>query len=155
MRFKDMDMSCRHAMRPGNGISSKYSVAGFTLIELMIVVAVVAILAAIAYPSYQDQIRKSRRGQAKADLVEYMQQAERWHTVRNSYVDFVLPSLQSPREAGSTARYNLAPAAQTANTFVISATAVNGQEQDRCGNLSLSQAGVKTESGAATLSECW
>ncbi|MDW7601742.1 prepilin-type N-terminal cleavage/methylation domain-containing protein, partial [Stenotrophomonas maltophilia] len=54
---------------------------GFTLIELMIVVAVVAILAAIAYPSYSEHVRKSRRAQAKADLVEYAQLAERFHTV--------------------------------------------------------------------------
>jgi len=155
MSYKDMGMDFKPAMRRGNGISSKYSIIGFTLIELMIVVAVVAILAAVAYPSYQDQIRKSRRGQAKADLAEYSQRAERWHTVNNSYMGFVLPTLRSPREPGSTARYNLALSTQTANTFVITATAVNGQEQDRCGNLSLSQAGVKTESGAAALSECW
>lgn len=153
MRGKGMDP--RHMTRSGNGVSSRHSIVGFTLIELMIVVAVVAILAAIAYPSYQDQIRKSRRGQAKADLAEYAQQAERWHTVNNSYLNFALPRNQSPREAGSIARYNLALSTQTANTFVITATAVNGQQQDRCGNLSLSQAGVKTETGSATLAECW
>ena len=54
---------------------------GFTLIELMIVVAVVAILATIAMPSYQEHVRKSRRAQAKADLVELAQQLERHHTV--------------------------------------------------------------------------
>ena len=59
--------------------------AGFTLIELMIVVAVVAILAAIAVPSYQEQVRKSRRAQAKADIVEYVQMAERFFTVNNTF----------------------------------------------------------------------
>ncbi len=155
MRCEGMGMDFKQALCRSNGNSPRYSVAGFTLIELMIVVAVVAILAAVAYPSYQDQIRKSRRGQAKADLAEYAQQAERWHTVNNSYLNFALPVNQSPREAGSTARYTLALSTQTANEFVITATAVNGQQQDRCGNLSLSQAGVKTESGAAALSECW
>ncbi|MET0718666.1 MAG: type IV pilin protein, partial [Pseudoxanthomonas sp.] len=80
---------------------------GFTLIELMIVVAVVAILAAVSYPSFQDQIRKSRRAQAKADLVEYAAAAERFHTSNNSYVGFTLPFTVSPREAGATVRYNL------------------------------------------------
>ena len=75
--------------------------AGFTLIELMIVVAVVAILAAIAVPSYQEQVRKSRRAQAKADLVEYAQMAERFFTVNNTYVGFTLPTTQSPREGGT------------------------------------------------------
>ena len=70
--------------------------AGFTLIELMIVVAVVAILASIAVPAYQEQIRKSRRAQAKADMVEYAQMAERYFTVNNTYVGFTLPTSQSP-----------------------------------------------------------
>ena len=131
---------------------------GFTLIELMIVVAVVAILAAIAYPSYQEQIRKSRRAQAKADLVEYAGMAERYHTTNNTYVGFALPAAQSPREAGATAHYTLAlnPAA-TQSAFTIAATAATASQQaDRCGNLGLNQAGVKTRSNTATaLSDCW
>ena len=132
-------------------------VRGFTLLELMIVVAVVAILAAIAYPSYQDQIRKSRRAQAKADLVEYAALAERFHTTNNTYEGFSLPVTVSPREAGAAVHYNLTPAGAftTANTFTITATPTTGQSADRCGTLSLNQAGVKTESGAAALSECW
>lgn len=128
---------------------------GFTLIELMIVVAVVAILAAIAYPSYQDQVRKSRRGQAKADLVEYAQLAERFHTVNNTYVGFVLPTNQSPREGGATAHYALAlNPANTQSRFTIVATAQGGQAKDRCGNLSVNQATVKTSS-KGTVAECW
>jgi type IV pilus assembly protein PilE len=56
----------------GGCASRRQRVLGFTLIELMIVVAVVAVLAAIALPSYNDALRKSRRAQAKADLVEYL-----------------------------------------------------------------------------------
>lgn len=134
------------------------SVAGFTLIELMVVVAVIAILAAIAYPSYQDSVRKSRRAQAKADLVEYAAQAERYRTVNNSYnapaPGFALPFTVSPRETGATAQYNLG-IVTAADTFVITATPTGGQTADRCGTLSLSQAGVKTETGTATLAECW
>jgi type IV pilus assembly protein PilE len=129
--------------------------SGFTLIELMIVVAVVAILAAIAMPAYQEHVRKARRAQAKADLVEYAQLAERWHTVNNTYVGFALPSNQSPREAGATAHYTLAinPVA-TQSVFTIAATAQGGQTNDLCGNLSINQAGVKTNSKGA-LSDCW
>ena len=127
--------------------------SGFTLIELMIVVAVVAILAAIALPSYQDHIRKSRRAQVKADMMEYMQQAERLHTVRNSYEDFELPIDRSPREDGATARYAL-QAEVTQSTITITATAEPSQAEDRCGDLSLNQAGVKTNS-KGELSDCW
>lgn len=127
---------------------------GFTLIELMIVVAVVAILAAIAVPSYQEQVRKSRRAQAKADMVEYAQMAERYFTVNNSYAGFALPVAQSPREAGATARYGLA--INTApTTFTITATAQGAQAEDRCGDLTVTNTGSKTSSGTADLSECW
>ena len=127
---------------------------GFTLIELMIVVAVVAILAAIAYPSVQDQIRKSRRAQAKADLVEYAALAERFHTTNNTYVlgaGFALPNLNSPREPGATARYRLAMPVRTANAYTITATPLGTQAADRCGTLSINQAGVKTPA----LADCW
>ncbi len=127
---------------------------GFTLIELMITVAVVAILASVAIPSYQEQVRKSRRAQAKADLIEYAQLAERFHTVNNTYVGFTLPSNVSPREGG-TAYYNLAinPAATQA-TFSVLASANGAQVEDRCGNLGLNQAGVKTSS-KSVVAECW
>lgn len=147
-------MSHRAGSLASQATSLRRTAAGFTLIELMIVVAVVAILAAVAYPSYQDQIRKSRRAQAKADLVEYAQLAERFHTANNTYANFTLPSQVSPREGG-TARYTFTPvgAFTQANTFTITATAVNGQENDKCGNLSLSNTGVKTSGGE--VSECW
>lgn len=127
---------------------------GFTLIELMIVVAVVAILTTIAYPAYQDAMRKSRRAQAKADLVEYAAMAERYRTVENKYTDFTLPFTQSPREAGATARYTLT-ANMGARTFTITATPTSGQSADRCGTLTINHAGAKTKSGAAAQSECW
>lgn len=125
---------------------------GFTLIELMVVVAVVAILAAIAYPSYQEQVRKSRRGQAKADLVEYAQLAERFHTVNNTYVGFTAPS-QSPRQG--TAFYGIAASDLAQNAFRLVATPVAGgpQATDRCGTLRINQAGVKSHS-AGTVDEC-
>ena len=127
---------------------------GFTLIELMVAVAVVAILASVALPSYQEQMRKSRRAQAKADLVEYAQMAERHFTVNNAYTGFTLPSAQSPRENGSTARYNLTSNV-TATTFTLTATATGAQASDRCGNLAITNTGLKSKTGSAALSECW
>lgn len=129
-------------------------VTGFTLVELMVVIAVVAILAAIAYPSYQEQVRKSRRAQAKADLVEYAQAAERFFTVNNTYVGFNLPATKSPREANAPTYYTLG-IQSTPRTFTITATAQGAQASDRCGNLSINQAGVKTSSGLAPLADCW
>jgi len=139
---------------------------GFTLIELMIVVGVVAILGAIAYPSYTDSVRKGRRGQAKADLLELAQLAERWKTVNNTYVGFGAPGGdcvlggnfgRSPR-TGATAYYDVCINA-TATTFTLTARPLSGTDQardTRCGQLSIDQAGVKTKSGsAASVSDCW
>ncbi len=134
--------------------SFRTQVRGFTLIELMIVVAVIAVLAAIAIPNYSEYVRKSHRAQAKVDLAEYMQLAERFHTVNNSYVGFALPNDQTPRD-GATAWYTLAisPAAG-ANTITIVATAAGNQAIDKCGNLSLNQAGQKGAS-KSTVAACW
>ena len=127
---------------------SKRKAAGFTLIELMIVVAVVAILAAIAVPSYQESVRKSRRAQAKADMVEFAQLAERHHTVNNSYAAFELPA---DRE---TPQYDLQVAA-TPTTFTITATPEGGQAEDRCGTLTIDHAGRKTHSTEVPVRDCW
>ncbi|KLJ01739.1 type IV pilin protein [Luteimonas sp. FCS-9] len=138
---------------------------GFTLIELMIVVAVIAILAAIAYPSYEDAVRKSKRGQAKADLAELAQRAERFHTVRNTYVGFWETvndgkDVQSP--ASGTAAYliGMAVDAKRPNAFSLTATPQGRQAKDtRCGTLGLDQAGRKTIGGSpkptGTVAECW
>lgn len=61
---------------------------GFTLIELMIVVAIVGILASIAYPAYQDSVLKGRRAEARTALLELMQQQERYMTQRGTYLVF-------------------------------------------------------------------
>ena len=70
---------------------------GFTLIELMIVVAVVAILAGIAYPSYQSAVRKGKRAQGRTAILELLQQQERYMTQNNSYLVFTnLAGVTSP-----------------------------------------------------------
>jgi type IV pilus assembly protein PilE len=129
---------------------------GFTLIELMIVIAVVAILTAIAIPAYGDQVRKARRGQAKADLVELAQILERRHTVNNSYAG-ALPYTVSPKDPGAAVRYNITPAniAAGAQAFVLTATPTGDQANDPCGTLTLSNTGAKTRSGTAPMSQCW
>ena len=128
---------------------------GFTLIELMVVVAIVGILVAIAVPSYAESVRKSRRGQAKADLMELVQLAERFHTVNRSYAGFwaSVPATHrvSPRTGNGAAVYALdrdGGADTAVNTFVLTATPVAGSAQanDRCGVLSINQLGQKTHS---------
>lgn len=71
---------------------TKASPRGFTLIELMIVVAVVAILAAVAYPSYRDSVLKGRRAEGRAALADLLQQEERYMTQNNCYLAFTTNS---------------------------------------------------------------
>lgn len=138
---------------------------GFTLIELMIVVAVIAILAAVAYPSYQDSVRKSRRADAKAVLTELAQWMERNYTEAHRYdqnkagaaIDTAaLPFDKAPKDGNDT-YYNIT-VATGANTFTLTATPANAQAGDKCGSLTLNQAGQKGVTGAAagvTAADCW
>lgn len=115
---------------------------GFTLIELLIAIAIIGILASIAYPSYQDSVRKTRRAEAQVIMMEYASFAERVYTENNSYrgATIVLAGIQD------TTFYSYAvamtPAApDPATTFTITATALAGQANDNCGDLSIENTG--------------
>lgn len=150
---------------------------GFTLIELMIALAIVAIVAAIAYPSYQGSVRKSRRADARAVLLEAAQFMERRYTenLQNGYsgttsIDLTNAGLgRSPKEGGPPGGYYaiaLNPDPPGQNTFILQATAqaTGGQNNDQCGGvvaatLELNQAGQKGVNGAfntpAIIQDCW
>ena len=118
--------------------------SGFSLIELMIVIVIMAILSAIAYPSYQDSIYKSRRADAKSDLVEIASFLERYFTENNSYIVAALPD-------SITSEYYIYSSAANTFSFVLTATSIGTQTSDPCGNLTLTHTGVK----GADISDCW
>jgi|CXWL01.1.fsa_nt_gi type IV pilus assembly protein PilE len=132
---------------------------GFTLIELMIAVAVVAILAAVAMPSYTEYIKRSHRSNARTTLVGAAQWMERAATASGSYP--VTASITAGIMAVEGSRYSVAAVSASGQTFTFTATPAAGTPQatDKCGNLTIDQAGRKTTSVAdatATLTvECW
>lgn len=140
---------------------------GFTLIELMIGVAIVALIAAFAYPSYQEQVRKTRRADCSGALTALSQAMERHYTINNSYLGAAAAGANTGAPAvypaacpvdGGTATYNLTIAAATASTYRVEAAPVGSQATDKCGTFALTNTGVKTVSDAdagITWQECW
>lgn len=131
---------------------------GFTLIELMIALVVVGILAAIAIPAYTDSVRKTRRGQAKADMTEVVQALERCFTNRNTYLacfsgnTLPAPLNRSPR-TGPNVFYNLSLQNVTGTDYTVRAEPTGDQAGDVCARLEIRQNGVRTTSSGRN--DCW
>ncbi len=128
---------------------------GFTLIELMIVVAIIAILASVAYPAYTEHTRQARRADGQAALLQAANAMERYYTANYSYAGAALGAggifpAAVPLDGGTT-YYNLTITNQTASTFTLNAAPVGAQTGDRCGTMTLDETGAKTAAEA----DCW
>ena len=129
---------------------------GFSLIELLIVIAIIGILAGIAYPSYQEYIARARRADAKTVLLENAQFLERFYTQNGTYVGAALPVTEAPKD-GTTKYYDVGfVAAQTATAFQIQAVPKGSQSGDKCGKLRINQSNQKSVADATlSSSACW
>lgn len=137
--------------------TTQHRQSGFTLLELMIVVAIVAILSTIAYASYQDQIVRSRRAAAAVCLQQAAQFVERFYSTNMTYAGAPNPPVCDADVAAhySAPTFTVAP---TAKAFTLQIVPTGGQasRDTKCGTLSVNQAGVRDKSGsAAEASECW
>lgn len=129
---------------------SKFRSRGFTLIELMITVAVIGILAAVAYPAYLDQVRKARRAQAQATLLNISARQQQMLLDTRSYATSTAAlNVSVPNNVQQTYTISLTVGTATVPTFTATATPLGSQTADKCGNLSINQMGSKSPS------TCW
>ncbi|HEY2400707.1 MAG TPA: type IV pilin protein, partial [Steroidobacteraceae bacterium] len=134
-------------------------VAGFTLIELMVVITIGAILLGIAVPSYTGQMRKSRRTEARTALLDLAAREERYFSTNSAYTN--LPANLGyagtfPVPVGSS-YYQINVTAVTATTFTATATPINSQTADatQCGTYTIDNTGQQTVSGGLGAVTCW
>lgn len=130
----------------------KRTQTGFSLIELMIAVAIVGILASVAFPSYQDYMRRGPRAEAQAHMMDIAGRQGQFLLDNRAYAGTVT-TLGVTTPGTVSAKYTIAIATgNTPPTFTVTATPTGDQAKDKCGTLTLNSTGAKTASGTGS---CW
>jgi type IV pilus assembly protein PilE len=146
-----------------------YRSAGFTLIELMIVVAIVSILAMIAYPAYTDYIIKSKRSIATSTLTQIAARQEQYRQDNKQYANdltllgypndpLIMNDASNYVAAGARGQtYSIDITAFTNQTYTLTATPLASQADNdtKCGSFTLDSNGTKGSTGTATVRDCW
>jgi len=150
------------------GLRGQATLRGFSLIELMITVAIVALLAAIALPSYTNSVRKAKRMDAKIALLDMASRQERFFSTNNTYTSSAAnlgyTTLPASVPSSGTTTYEISVSSATAGAYSLLATPKGDQLKDSCGSYTITQVGKQTNnavSGAflpltdALSADCW
>lgn len=141
--------------------------AGFTLMEVMIAMLLIAILTSIAVPSYQESVRRSKRSEVRTAILGLAQALERYYTNNNTYAGASLggaaPLFPSKVPAAGSTNYNLElvisadPVTGLADAnYTITATRAGSQANDACGDFVLTASGARSlKSNTKTVADCW
>lgn len=140
-----------------------HKASGFTLIELMITVTIIAIIAGLAYPSYTVYVTKTYRSTAKTCLLEHVQFLERFYASNFAYdknsagTAVTIPVFACTTESSMNQRYTFSVDTLAAKTYRAVATPVNVQlaKDTECGTLTIDQTDTRTASGSGGVSRCW
>jgi type IV pilus assembly protein PilE len=142
----------------------RFAIGGFTLLELVIALAVIAVLASIAYPGYQQLVINGRRADGTTALTDLANRMERYYAQNNTFATATIATGTAatdvlPAAASRQGYYTLSITAQAQHTYTIRATRAGVQANDtKCGNFTLTSTGVKGIVGNATgytVARCW
>ena len=132
---------------------------GFSLIELLVVVAIIGILAAVVLPQYQSYVLKSHRTAAINAILDLGNREVRYYTTNNTYSGSLatLGYANDPMPVTDTTNhfYDLSVQAAGAASFVLQAVPAGNQATDTCGTYTYTDLGIKGVTGSGSVSDCW
>ena len=128
-----------------------------TLVELVIVLAVVAILASVALPSWNSQVQKMRRADARDTLILVQVEQVKYRADNGRYAPSMSALGLGTYNSSARDYYNVSIVSSSATTFVANAApnANRGQDNDLCGTFAVDQSGPNESGAYAPISECW
>lgn len=137
----------------GRRVKTLAPVRGFTLLELMIVVVIISILAAIAIPTYRRYAIRAHRVDGQELLLRVANAQERYYSTTNQYG--TLADVGYTDTNSEKGYYSVSVAQASSQAFTATATPLDGQTADDCQNLTINNVGVKDSSGTTTNGSCW